>query len=163
MYKGVSEKYKQLVTLERVADRIQFLRQVGELVEKAALPEGMAIRLCGVRLTNVVYSYFYDKERHSDFHGHNGGPSDPKKLAFMVKWIAKIKPFSVVFESGATIKKEDQYYFQNMINPIFCSILARVVLRDRFSMDTASDEHLMYTLHYGDYSYNMLIALYEKA
>lgn len=160
MHKGVDHKYKSAVTPELIAKRVFFFKRVAEIVEKSALPSGVEIRICGVRIVNAAYSYYYDKFRHTDFHGHNGGPSDPKKLAFMVRWIAKIKPFSVSFDDSVSVS--DKYYYQNMINSIFCYVLSIVILGRDNGIGQKSAEQLMYTLHYGDFSHNMLIAFFEK-
>ena len=70
MHKQVAQKYLDLVTAERVAERLKFLKQIAELTEDAALPKCLQMKMCAIRMHNVICSYFYDKERSIDFHGH---------------------------------------------------------------------------------------------
>lgn len=161
-YKRISQKYLSLVTKTRVASRILFLKQVAGITERAILPPGIEIRFCAIRLTNAVYSYFYDKERSKDFHGHQDEPCDEKKLAQMVKWISRIKPFSVHFNDGIKISPTDKYYYQNLINPIFCAVLFKISLPKK-DLNKYFDPKLLYELHYGNATANMLMVLFERS
>ena len=147
MHKQVAQKYLDLVTAERVAERLKFLKQIAELTEDAALPKCLQMKMCAIRMHNVICSYFYDKERSIDFHGHTGGPNDAKKLAYMVKWVARIKPFSVELRPGAIDDKNQLYIFQNLINPIFCTVLSIALLKSRYKQSPETEEKFHYALH----------------
>lgn len=123
------------------------------------LPKGMKVCFCRIRLLNTVYSYYYDKERYKDFHGSDE-PNIEKKTAFLCKWIARNKPFSITTEDESLHKTRALFFYTNLINAIFCVELFKVFTRknpnDYFGVS------FLYNLHYGDPSANDLIAIFDR-
>ena len=131
--KRVSHKYykKAAEAIEAIGKRAKFLVDIAERVEKDFIPPELEIEYCPCILMNVVSSYFYDKERHNDFHGSNQ-PNAFKKAAFLCKWISKLKPFRVIVKDG--VKNIDQkalYDFKLLINEIYCTILFTAMTEKR--------------------------------
>jgi hypothetical protein len=143
---------------------MKFIHDVAEIFDADVLkPMGYEIVINGALLNNVVYSYYYDKERHKDFHGSNE-PNDEKKAAFLCRWIAKIRPFSIVPIEGSEIKTPAQLslYFAMtcLANGYFCLHLFQALTKKKASQHF--DSTLVYEMHYGEPTRNMLMALFER-
>lgn len=160
MKKRISAKYIEKVPAERIAERMQFLVELGTKFEDC-LPQYMQISYCPIRLLNTVVSYYYDKERHIDFHGSDA-PNNFKKAAFLCRWIAKIKPFSIEVKNDSNnINIKDKFFYSNLINAMYCLLLFRV-LTEKKPSETFDATALMYELHYGQPSANSLMIIFDR-
>ena len=160
--KRVSHKYykKAAEAIEAIGKRAKFLVDIAERVEKDFIPPELEIQCCPCILLNVVSSYFYDKERHNDFHGSNQ-PNAFKKAAFLCKWISKLKPFRVIIKNGEkNIDQKALYDFKLLINEIYCTILF-TAMTEKMAEDYFDDK-LIYELHYGHATSNMLMVVFER-
>jgi hypothetical protein len=164
MSKKISKKYRDLVSdTAKIAKRGQLFEEAARITQDKVLPPLMEVKVNKIRLVNAVFSYFYDKERSKDFHAHDVEPNNQKKLSWMVKWICKIRPFYIVGAEG--VDRKQLYYYQNFINPIICITLFRMILKkdpNDFFGDGARDT-LIYELHYGNATSNMLAALFDRS
>lgn len=160
--KRVADKYYKKADEEiaTIGKRAKFLVGLAERVEIDFIPPELEIEYCPCILMNVVSSYFYDKERHNDFHGSDQ-PNVFKKAAFLCKWISKLKPFRVIVKDG--VKNIDQkalYDFKLLINEIYCTILFTAMTEKK--AEDYFDDKLIYELHYGHATSNMLMVVFER-
>jgi hypothetical protein len=159
MGKRISKKYLDLVTPEMVGDRMSFLLGVAASLEtKLFSDSNLEVTYCPIRLNNTIYSFFYEKERHKDFHG-SVEPNEGKKSALLSKWICKIRPFSISTKSKATLC-EQEFFYTALINPLICAHLVQGITQPK-SFDFFN-EKLLYEMHYGEPSTNMLMAVFDR-
>jgi hypothetical protein len=158
--KRVADKYykKAEEEIEAIGKRAKFLVDLAERVERYFIPPELEIEYCPCILLNVVSSYFYDKERHNDFHGSNQ-PNAFKKAAFLCKWISKLKPFRVIIKDEK-IDNKALYDYKLLINEIYCTILF-TAMTEKMAEDYFDDK-LIYELHYGHATSNMLMVVFER-
>jgi hypothetical protein len=137
-----------------------WMHQVVEASDTLKLPSSLSLEFCEFRLLNAVVSYLYDKERHKDFHGSEE-PSDAKKAALLCRWIAKVRPFSVKRVDPTVARTKEDFFYANLINAIVCIRLYQAIAKktgNGFVVDTT----LLYELHYGQPTNNMLIVAFEN-
>lgn len=140
-----------------------------------------------VRLKHAVYSYFMDIIRHKEFHFNGTGTGDEpvsvhgdrsdggkyidtnKQAAYMVKWLLKTKPISImicpetnkawleVIELAA--RQKDLIIYTN---EMFALIYATGVLGvNPMKIDNSYKERLIYQLHYRPFEEGACIEMFD--
>ena len=126
---SISKKYTKKVPVERVAARIEFINSLvkifTERLESDLDMKGDDLELerSIPGLVNYAYSYFYDIERHKDFHRTKKAGMG-KVLPYTIKWILRFKPLSI--KGKLTSRRE--VYVAELVNELFCIFLIEVYL-----------------------------------
>lgn len=147
--------------------------------------------LCPTKLSHLVKSYFYDVIRYKEFHFSpesdlpedqekihlaltSGGRhiNDPKQIAYLVKWITKVKPISIIFlcaneslRNGAdgpnlTAKQEELIA---AINEYFAVHLALSFFKLSYQdLGNVEVERLVYQLHYRPFEEGAFERIFEQ-
>jgi hypothetical protein len=156
--KSVAHAYIERVSIENITEILEILKSSAEKFEKKALlPNGLSLEYSSVRLFNIAVSYLHDVHRFIDFHGCSDFITDEKQLAFLWKWVAKIKPFSCA-PAKETV---EFFYFQNLVNSLYCMSLFNYILNKNPS-DFFDTYTMVYELHYGEPTVNSLMAIFER-
>lgn len=78
----------------------------------------------------------------------------------MCKWVSRVRPFSVEQLDPKRQKTKFFFYYANLINALFCSAIFEVFTKQH-STDYF-DSKLLYELHYGAPSTNMLMVAFAR-
>ena len=154
----VSEKYREKITKEELIETIGLVQDAASLFEEIHLKtKNIEITYCAIRLKNACISYLYDYHRYADFHDCKG-LSHEKQVAFMWKWLSKIRPYAIEMDDTTS---EDYDYYQNMINSLLCIFYFRYILNKK-AKKYFNTKMMCYELHYGSTTVNTLISIFEK-
>lgn len=161
MTKKITQKYLDLIPEKRIASRMAILQAAGEVFEKV-LPQGMEITTTKALLHAVVVSHFLDVERFKDFHCGDSSSSRisyPKIAAFMIKWVSKLRPYSVQLrpEIGVPTKEEWDFYSVR-VNALMAPLLYAIFTSD----PPFEDSRIVHELHIGNMGSDALVLLLEK-
>lgn len=160
MFSDVSSDYRALITESKITDLVFALNTLADKTAQQMLPAGLSIAVSEVKLVNAIISYIFDKHRHIKFHGSVNGVTNEKKAAYLCKWIAKIKPYSVIPTDQALSKSQQHYLFENLINPIICTEIVKAFCGQRII--DLFDHKFIYEMHYGSVNTNTLISILER-
>lgn len=107
LYVDVRAMYRQAV-LEAI-----FTEKIVPLIKER--DSTVKLGLSRTRLNELTYSYFYDIDRAKLFHGMHL-INEPKKAAYLVKWILKHKP---IWYDDATVSDVSVKGFLHLINEFY--------------------------------------------
>ncbi|MFD2454285.1 hypothetical protein [Ideonella paludis] len=119
-----------------------------------------------VLLHAVVVSHFLDVERFKEFHcepkdaGEEARISYPKIAAFMIKWVAKIRPFRVELDpnSGEKITAVEWDFYSVQINALIAPILYAMIT----NQPPFEDYRIIHELQFGNLGTDALVLLLER-
>lgn len=160
--KKINDKYRKKLDPKRVANRMELLENIVEVFEES-LPGCLEVATTSTLLHATVVSHFLEVERFKEFHC--GSTSDyrisyPKVAAFLIKWIAKLRPFSIVLKDGADskgISKSEWEYYTVQVNALIAPLVYAVVTNS----SPFDDQRILHELHQGSLDADALILLLE--
>ena len=103
---------------KKIATRQELLEQIFAGLRDHLGSDFEHLEINRVVLHNIVVSYFYDVDRHKDFHG-TSLVDETKQGAFTMKWITKLRP--VQFHCSVQ-DVTDKILYANEIYAVRCGL-----------------------------------------
>lgn len=127
---------------EIVEEQVQFLKDMFNNFERYANLK--CVEFCKITATHIMESYLIDVARYDYFHIVNESIDNQKHGAFLMKWIARMRPLYLT--TSDTSRLSDINYMVNSVFAYYVGCFAAGVKVE--SVEPELSHLLMYSLEY---------------